>query len=148
VLENLELGCEASGSRGKFTLDLEHVFDVFPVLAQRRHQISGSLSGGQQQMLAIGRALMARPEVLMLDEPSLGLAPVIVADVFKALGRLNAAGMTILLVEQNARLALQTAHHAAVLEQGRIVKQGIASELAQDPVIADHYFGQAAVAAA
>jgi branched-chain amino acid transport system ATP-binding protein len=94
-------------------------------------------------MLAIGRALMGHPRVLLLDEPSLGLAPVVVSDVFRALKRLNAQGMTILLVEQNARLALQTAHRAAVLEQGRIVQQGRADELAQDPQIAAHYFGQA-----
>jgi branched-chain amino acid transport system ATP-binding protein len=109
--------------------------------------LSGSLSGGQQQMLAIGRALMGRPKVLMLDEPSLGLAPVIIKDVFRALVQLNREGMTILLVEQNARLALQTAHRAAVLEQGRIVHQGLASDLANDPVIADHYFGRAGMVA-
>jgi branched-chain amino acid transport system ATP-binding protein len=142
VYENLELGREASGGRGAFEADLKRVYDLFPILAERRAQLSGTLSGGQQQMLAIGRALMGRPRVLLLDEPSLGLAPVIVADVFRALRRLNETGMTILLVEQNARLALQTAHRAAVLEQGRIVQQGPASELAKDPVIADHYFGQ------
>ena len=103
------------------------------------------MSGGQQQMLAIGRALMGHPRVLLLDEPSLGLTPVIVADVFRALKRLNASGLTIVLVEQNARLALQTAHRAAVLEQGRIVHQGLAAQLADDPVVAEHYFGQAAV---
>lgn len=143
VLENLELGCEASGTRGAFKADLERVYDLFPILAERKGQFSGTLSGGQQQMLAIGRALMGRPKVLLLDEPSLGLAPVIIADVFKALRRLNQEGMTILLVEQNARLALQTAHRAAVLEQGRIVKEGVASALADDPVIVEHYFGQA-----
>ncbi|HSV79569.1 MAG TPA: ABC transporter ATP-binding protein [Ramlibacter sp.] len=144
VLENLELGREAAGSRGDAKADLQRVYDLFPILAERRGQLSGTLSGGQQQMLAIGRALMGQPKMLLLDEPSLGLAPVIIAEVFRALRRLNDEGMTILLVEQNARLALQTAHHAAVLEQGRIVQQGIAKDLADDPVIADHYFGQAA----
>lgn len=94
-------------------------------------------------MLAIGRALMGRPRILLLDEPSLGLAPVIVKDVFRALKQLNAEGLTILLVEQNARLALATAHRAAVLEQGRVVHEGRAADLADDPLIADHYFGRA-----
>ena len=145
VYENLELGSEAGASRNDFKADLAFVYDLFPILAERRNQLSGTLSGGQQQMLAIGRALMGRPKMLLLDEPSLGLAPVIVADVFKALKRLNDQGMTMLLVEQNARLALQTAHHAAVLEQGRIVRQGTAAELAADPAITDLYFGQATV---
>ncbi|MES2484128.1 MAG: ABC transporter ATP-binding protein [Pseudomonadota bacterium] len=145
VMENLLLGCEAAGRRNKaFQADLDHVFSLFPILAERREQLSGTLSGGQQQMLAIGRALMGHPRVLLLDEPSLGLAPVIVADVFRAIKRLNQDGMTIFLVEQNARLALETAHRAAVLEQGRIVKQGAAADLADDPEIAEHYFGQAA----
>ena len=143
VHENLRLGCEASLGRGDWRRDLERVFELFPALAQRRHQASGTLSGGQQQMLAIGRALMGRPKVLLLDEPSLGLAPVIVADVFAALRKLNAEGMTMLLVEQNARLALQTAHRAAIIEQGSIVRQGPASELAADSTIAEHYFGHA-----
>jgi branched-chain amino acid transport system ATP-binding protein len=147
VAENLELGRQAAGVRGSDAQDLERVHALFPVLKDRRHQLSGSLSGGQQQMLAIGRALMARPRVLMLDEPSLGLAPVIIKEVFRALVQLNREGMTILLVEQNARLALQTAHRAAVLEQGRIVHEGMASELANDPVIADHYFGRAGLIA-
>lgn len=142
VIENLELGVEAAAGRGSFQADLDHVFELFPILAERRHQASGSLSGGQQQMLAIGRALMGRPRILMLDEPSLGLAPVIVADVFRALRRLSAEGMTMVLVEQNARLALQTANRAAVLEQGRIVQQGDAKAMAEDPAILDHYFSQ------
>lgn len=145
VLDNLLLGREAGGGREQdLQTDLQRVFELFPVLHERRAQLSGTLSGGQQQMLAIGRALMGHPRILLLDEPSLGLAPVIVADVFKALRRLNAEGMTILLVEQNAKLALETAHRAAVLEQGRIVQQGLAADLANDPVIADHYFGQSA----
>ena len=145
VVENLELGSEAIRSRAHFKADLEHVYELFPILAERRNQMSGTLSGGQQQMLAIGRALMGRPKVLLLDEPSLGLAPIIIEDVFKALRHLNGEGMTILLVEQNARLALQTAHRAAVLEQGRIVQYGIAEDLANDPVIEDLYFGRPTV---
>ncbi len=145
VLENLMLGREALGARkGDVQADLERVFSLFPILAERRAQLSGTLSGGQQQMLAIGRALMGHPRVLLLDEPSLGLAPVIIADVFRAIRRLNEEGMTIFLVEQNARLALETAHRAAVLEQGRIVKQGEADVLAHDPEVEEHYFGQAA----
>ncbi len=145
VFENLLLGCEAIGNRqGNLQADLDRVFELFPILAERRGQLSGTLSGGQQQMLAIGRALMGRPRVLLLDEPSLGLAPVIIADVFRAIRQLNAEGMTIFLVEQNARLALETAHRAAVLEQGRIVKQGDADDLAHDPEVEEHYFGQAA----
>ncbi|WP_398495731.1 ABC transporter ATP-binding protein [Variovorax sp.] len=147
VAENLELGRQAAGVRGSDAQDLERVHALFPVLKDRRNQLSGSLSGGQQQMLAIGRALMARPRVLMLDEPSLGLAPVIIKEVFRALVQLNREGMTILLVEQNARLALQTAHRAAVLEQGRLVHEGMACDLANDPVIADHYFGRAGLIA-
>jgi branched-chain amino acid transport system ATP-binding protein len=144
VLENLMLGREALGARkGEVQGDLDRVFALFPILAERRAQLSGTLSGGQQQMLAIGRALMGHPRVLLLDEPSLGLAPVIIADVFRAIRQLNAHGMTIFLVEQNARLALQTAHRAAVLEQGRIVKQGDADALANDPEVEEHYFGQA-----
>ena len=143
VAENLELGRQAAGVRGSDATDLEQVHALFPVLHERRNQLSGSLSGGQQQMLAIGRALMGRPKVLLLDEPSLGLAPVIVKEVFRALQRLNEQGLTILLVEQNAKLALATAHRAAVLEQGRVVHQGAADVLASDPVIADHYFGRA-----
>lgn len=147
VAENLELGRQAAGTRGSDAGDLERVHALFPVLKDRRNQASGSLSGGQQQMLAIGRALMGRPKVLLLDEPSLGLAPVIIKDVFRALQRLNEQGMTILLVEQNAKLALMTAHRAAVLEQGRVVHSGQAADLAEDPVIADHYFGRAGLIA-
>jgi branched-chain amino acid transport system ATP-binding protein len=147
VAENLELGRQAAGTRGSDAADLDRVHTLFPVLKERRNQASGSLSGGQQQMLAIGRALMGRPKVLLLDEPSLGLAPVVIKDVFKALQRLNQQGLTILLVEQNARLALQTADRAAVLEQGRVVHAGQAADLAEDPVIADHYFGRAGLIA-
>lgn len=144
VLDNLELGREAAGTRGSDAKDLDQVLSLFPILAERRNQLAGSLSGGQQQMLAIGRALMGRPRVLLLDEPSLGLAPVIVREVFDALIRLNREGLTIFLIEQNAKLALETAHSAAVIEQGRIVHRGAAAALANDPAVADHYFGRAA----
>ena len=147
VAENLALGREAAGRRGSEASDIDEVYELFPILAERRNQLSGQLSGGQQQMLAIGRALMGKPRILLLDEPSLGLAPVIVREVFDALIRLNRGGLTILLVEQNAKLALQTAHNAAVIEQGRIVHQGAASDLIDDPVVADHYFGRAEVMA-
>jgi branched-chain amino acid transport system ATP-binding protein len=147
VAENLELGRQAAGARGSDAADLDRVHALFPVLKDRSQQASGSLSGGQQQMLAIARALMGRPKVLLLDEPSLGLAPIVIKEVFRALQRLNDQGLTILLVEQNARLALQTAHRAAVLEQGRVVHAGNAADLAEDPVIADHYFGRAGLIA-
>ena len=143
VRENLDLGRIAAGPRGKGDADLDRVHALFPILEERRAQIAGSLSGGQQQMLAIGRALMGQPRLLLLDEPSLGLAPVIVREVFDALKKLNQEGLTILLVEQNARLALNTADTAAVLEQGRIVHSGKAADLADDPVVAEHYFGRA-----
>ncbi|MCV0394889.1 MAG: ABC transporter ATP-binding protein [Rhizobiaceae bacterium] len=144
VRENLELGRQAAGQRGSDSSDLDKVHSLFPILAERRDQLAGSLSGGQQQMLAIGRALMGRPRILLLDEPSLGLAPVIIREVFNALVKLNAQGLTILLVEQNAKMALETAHRAAVIEQGRVVHSGDANALMNDPVVADHYFGRAA----
>jgi branched-chain amino acid transport system ATP-binding protein len=146
VAENLALGRQAAGGRGSDASDLDKVHDLFPILAERRGQLAGHLSGGQQQMLAIGRALMGRPRILLLDEPSLGLAPVIVREVSDAMIRLNREGLTILLVEQNARLALETAARAAVIEQGRIVHQGEAATLANDPIVADHYFGRAPAA--
>jgi branched-chain amino acid transport system ATP-binding protein len=141
VMENLELGREAARSRGDRREDLERVFGLFPILAERREQASGTLSGGQQQMLAIGRALMGRPNILMLDEPSLGLAPVIVAEVFRALEELNRQRMTILLVEQNARVALEIAGRAAILEQGCIAQLDDSRKLAADPAIVEHYLG-------
>ena len=144
VRENLELGRLALGSRrGGRRPSLDAVFDLFPRLAERVEQIAGSLSGGEQQMLAIGRALMGEPELLLLDEPSLGLAPIVVAAVFDALKRLNSSGLTILLVEQNARRALEIADYAYVMERGRIVDEGESSSLRTDPNIQSHDLGVA-----
>ncbi|GIV97188.1 MAG: ABC transporter ATP-binding protein [Herpetosiphonaceae bacterium] len=143
VEENLLLGAYTRRD-SEIEQDLENIYKLFPRLEERRNQIAGSLSGGEQQMLAIGRALMARPKLLMLDEPSLGLAPLIVQEVFRVIGELKEQGATILLVEQNARKALQVADYAYVLEGGRIVQQGLASELRSDPRIVEAYLGRRA----
>jgi branched-chain amino acid transport system ATP-binding protein len=140
VLENLQVGAIALGDR-KPTHTLERVYELFPILSERREQRAGSLSGGQQQMLAIGRALMGAPRILLLDEPSLGLAPVIVQQVFAALAQLKAEGMTILLVEQNAHQALRASDRAYVLEQGRFVHSGPSEVLANDPNVIALYLG-------
>jgi branched-chain amino acid transport system ATP-binding protein len=140
VEENLQLGTLALGGRPP-RHDLAAVRALFPILGERRRQLAGSLSGGQQQMLAIGRALMGAPDMLLLDEPSLGLAPLICAQVFAALATLNAEGLTILLVEQNATRALASTTRAYVLEQGRIVHEGASADLAADGRIAAHYLG-------
>ena len=142
VLENLQLGVTALHHR-KPTHDLRRVYALFPILEERSQQRAGSLSGGQQQMLAIGRALMGGPRLLLLDEPSLGLSPLLARQVLNALRDLNREGLTILLVEQNARAALRATRHAYVLEQGRIVHQGPSDVLAQDPEVISHYLGQA-----
>ena len=141
VGENLELGATALSGR-KSAYPLDRIQSLFPILAERSKQRAGSLSGGQQQMLAIGRALMGGPRLLLLDEPSLGLAPVIVVQVFEALHALNAEGLTILLVEQNARQALNSTDRAYVIEQGRVVHQGQSEMLARDPAVIAHYLGQ------
>jgi branched-chain amino acid transport system ATP-binding protein len=141
VLENLQLGATALRGRAA-AYPLERVFELFPILAERRAQRAGSLSGGQQQMLAIGRALMGGPRLLLLDEPSLGLAPLIVSQVFATLVALNKEGLTILLIEQNAKQALDVTHRAYVIEQGRIVHSGASRQLAGDPEIEAHYLGQ------
>ncbi len=122
---------------------LNEVYTLFPRLRERRAQLAGTLSGGERQMLALGRALMSRPRLLMLDEPSLGLAPLVVRDIFKTIAGLRATGVTILLVEQNARAALEVADHAYVLEMGEIALQGPAAELARDSRVIDTYLGQA-----
>ncbi|MBP2303538.1 ABC transporter ATP-binding protein [Azospirillum picis] len=136
VRENLVLG---GGDIGLGELD--RVLAMFPILSERLRQNAGSLSGGEQQMLCIARALMRRPSLLLLDEPSLGLAPKIVAQIFDLIGRIRAEGVSILLVEQNARAALRIADHAAVLEDGRIVLSGPADQLRDDPRIAEAYLG-------
>lgn len=115
--------------------------EVFPILSERRNQIAGTLSGGQQQMLAIGRALMGLPRLLLLDEPSLGLAPLVIRDIFEVLKRVNSTGLTVLLVEQNARMALQLANRAYILEQGRVVGHGSGAELLADPGVRRAYLG-------
>jgi branched-chain amino acid transport system ATP-binding protein len=142
VEENLLLGAVTRRDRPQVQADLQATYQRFPRLQERRNQIAGSLSGGEQQMLAIGRALMARPKLLMLDEPSLGLAPLIVQEVFHIIADLKAQGATILLVEQNARKALQVADYAYVLEGGHIVHQGQAAQLRDDPRIAEAYLGR------
>lgn len=140
VLENLQLGLTALRGRHSET-KLDDVYDLFPILRERSAQFAGSLSGGQQQMLAIGRALMGMPKVLLLDEPSLGLAPVVISQVFAALRTLKSRGMTILLIEQNAHLALELSDRAYILDQGRIVQSGASKELAKDDAVVSHYLG-------
>ncbi|MDO8280119.1 MAG: ATP-binding cassette domain-containing protein, partial [Burkholderiaceae bacterium] len=147
--ENLELGWEALGRRGvRRAQDFDRVFALFPKLAERERQLGGSLSGGEQQMLAIGRALMARPKMLLLDEPSLGLSPLMVTLVFEAIARLASEGLTLLLVEQNARKALDAASYAFVLERGLITRQGSAADVRNDPAIVEAYLGAGSQAAA
>jgi branched-chain amino acid transport system ATP-binding protein len=141
VRENLEIGA-FSGDKQELTNDMGRVFEMFPVLSERRTQLGGTLSGGEQQMLAIGRALMSRPRLLLLDEPSLGLAPIIVSRIFKIIKEINQQGTTILLVEQNAKAALRLAHRAYVMETGKIVMQGKASVLEKDPGIKKAYLGE------
>jgi branched-chain amino acid transport system ATP-binding protein len=142
VLENLELGGYLQKDRGRIRTDLDHVYQVFPRLQERLAQMAGTLSGGEQQMLAIGRALMAHPRLLLLDEPSLGLAPLMVQTIFAAIDQINKAGTTILLVEQNANLALRRSQQAYVLETGRIIMQGPSAELALDPRVKEAYLGE------
>jgi branched-chain amino acid transport system ATP-binding protein len=143
VRENLELGWQALGARGAPSKDdLARVYELFPRLAERERQLAGSLSGGEQQMLAIGRALMARPKLLMLDEPSLGLAPLLVKEIFAFIKRINEEmGLTVLVIEQNARRALEVADHGYILEQGRIVLEGPAQELQENPDVKEFYLG-------
>jgi branched-chain amino acid transport system ATP-binding protein len=142
VMENLEMGCYArKGGKTAAVGDLERVFQLFPRLRERSRQAGGTLSGGEQQMLAIGRALMARPRLLLLDEPSMGLAPKLVGQIFEIITEINAQGTTILLVEQNAAQALNRAHRAYVLESGAIVKSAPARELLDDPSVRAAYLG-------
>jgi branched-chain amino acid transport system ATP-binding protein len=139
VLDNLRLG--AWTQRGQSQRDLAHVFEFFPHLYERREQQAGTLSGGEQQMLALGRAMMAKPRLLLLDEPSLGLAPLVVREIFETLRRMNDQGTTIVVVEQNAALALAAAKHAFVLETGRIVLSGPAEELRRNESVRRSYLG-------
>jgi len=141
VLENLALGAYVRRDRAEIAQDRDRVLTLFPVLRQRLAQLAGTLSGGEQQMLAIGRGLMARPTLLLLDEPSLGLAPKIVARVFEVIQQINAAGTTILLVEQNARLALRIAHRGYIVETGLITLTDSAAALASNPQVKTAYLG-------
>jgi branched-chain amino acid transport system ATP-binding protein len=145
VLENLLMGAHVQLRRGRkdqVKADLERVLQLFPVLGDRQRQFAGTLSGGEQQMLAMGRALMARPQLLMLDEPSMGLAPLVMKDIFATVKRISAEGCTVLLVEQNARGALKIAHRGYVLETGRIVLEGTSEELLANRDVQRAYLGR------
>jgi branched-chain amino acid transport system ATP-binding protein len=145
VQDNLLLGAYRQVRLGQRdnSASLDHVYTLFPRLRERRGQLAGTLSGGERQMLAVGRALMSKPSLLMLDEPSLGLAPLVVKDIFRTIDGLRSTGVTILLVEQNARAALEVADHAYVLEMGEIALEGAARDLARDPRVIDTYLGAA-----
>ncbi|MFV0281917.1 MAG: ABC transporter ATP-binding protein [Rhodoblastus sp.] len=141
VEDNLVLGAFSRRAKAEIARDLEDVFQRFPRLKERRAQLAGTLSGGERQMLALGRALMAKPRLLMLDEPSLGLAPLIVREIFKTIASLRSLGISILLVEQNARAALETADYGYVLETGQVTQQGEARDLIGDPKLIAAYLG-------
>lgn len=141
VQENLDLGAFLRKDKEQIQRDMDYVFDLFPILAKRRRQQGGTLSGGEQQMLAISRALMGRPKLLLLDEPSLGLAPIIIQQIFKIIQKVNEDGTTVFLVEQNAHQALRIAHRGYVLENGRIVMADKASVLLESPAVRSAYLG-------
>ncbi len=144
TLDNLRMGTYhhyRKSSRNLVDADLERVYALFPVLKQRSSQMAGTLSGGEQQMLAIGRGLMARPKLMMLDEPSLGLAPLVVEEIFRVLSELNSLGITLLLIEQNARAALKIATRGYVMETGKIIMEGKARELLENPHVVSAYLG-------
>jgi len=141
VLENLKIGAYLRKDEAGIKKDLEYVYELFPRLKEREWQLAGTLSGGEQQMLAVGRAVMTRPKILMMDEPSLGLAPLVVKDIFKIINVLKEQGMTILLIEQNANAALRCADYAFVLETGRITMQGPGMELLENKQVRDAYLG-------
>jgi branched-chain amino acid transport system ATP-binding protein len=142
VRENLQMGAYLNKNKGTVATDMERAFQMFPRLKEREAQKAGTLSGGEQQMLAIGRALMSKPRLLLLDEPSLGLAPLVVHTIFEAIDEIRSKGTTILLVEQNAHAALKHSDRAYVLETGRIVMEGPSKDLAADPKIKEAYLGE------
>ena len=141
VAENLDLGAYSLTNRSSISADLEQVFTVFPRLKERNKQVAGTLSGGEQQMLAIGRALMAHPRLLLLDEPSMGLAPILVENIFETIQSINKTGTTVLLVEQNALMALSIAHRGYVLQTGQIVLQDTADNLQKNEMVQKAYLG-------
>lgn len=142
VFKNLDLGAYTRKDRAEYARNLAMVYEKFPRLEERKNQIAGTLSGGEQQMLAVGRALMQHPQLLMMDEPSLGLAPRVISDIFQTIQKINQDGMTILLVEQNSNAALQIAHRGYVMETGSIVLEGSAEELRSNGEIQKSYLGQ------
>ena len=142
VLENLEMGSYIRSDKKGIQQEMEYIFQLFPRLAERKKQLSKTLSGGEQQMLAMGRSLMSRPRLLLLDEPSMGLAPMLVEKIFEIIQKINKEGTTIMLVEQNANMALSIAHRAYVLETGEVVLQGAAAELAANPEVRKAYLGE------
>ena len=142
VLENLKIGAYMRKDTAQIAQDVEYVYSLFPRLKERSWQMAGTLSGGEQQMLAVGRALMTRPRIMMMDEPSLGLAPLVVKDIFSIIKRLSGEGITILLIEQNANAALHTAHYAYVMETGRITLEGTGEALLQDTSVQEAYLGK------
>ncbi len=141
VQENLDLGAFTAKNRDRLKNSLEWIFELFPRLAERRSQLAGTLSGGEQQMLAIGRALMSNPRLLLLDEPSLGLAPVLARQIFRTIREINASGVTVILVEQNARIALKLADRGYVMELGKIVMEDSAAALLENPDVVQAYLG-------
>jgi branched-chain amino acid transport system ATP-binding protein len=143
VMENLDMGAYTRRDTNGIAADLERVFGLFPRMSERRRQVAGTLSGGEQQMLAIGRALMSRPKLLLLDEPSMGLAPMLIQQIFEIITEISKQGTTILVVEQNAQQALSRADRAYVLETGHIVKAGTGAELLHDPAVKEAYLGVA-----
>jgi branched-chain amino acid transport system ATP-binding protein len=141
VTENLEMGAYHRADKAGIAQDMQQVFEIFPRLAERRRQVAGTMSGGEQQMLAMGRALMSKPSLMLLDEPSMGLAPLLVDTIFEVVQQINQAGTTILLVEQNAQMALRVASRGYVLETGKITMRGDAKELLRDPRVIEAYLG-------
>ena len=142
VLENLKIGAYMRNDKAEIEKDIEWIYGMFPRLQERNWQLAGTLSGGEQQMLAVGRALMCRPKLIMMDEPSLGLAPLVIKDIFRIIQEINSKGMTILLIEQNANMALKIADWAYVLETGRITMEGTGKELLENPQIREAYLGK------